>query len=135
MELYFSPLACSLASRIALYELGKDAKFIQVDTKTKTLSDGSDYLKVNPLGQVPVLHSDDGEYITENPVVLARIAESAPNSSLLPHSGLERTKTQQWLNFVTSELHKLVFTPLLDSTSNDGARQYAREKAERLFAY
>ncbi len=35
MELYFSPMACSLASRIALYEAGGDACFIEVDPKIK----------------------------------------------------------------------------------------------------
>ena len=31
MDLYFSPLACSLATRITLYEAGAHAGFIQVD--------------------------------------------------------------------------------------------------------
>ena len=46
MELYFSPMACSLASRIALYEAGGDARFIEVDPKTKRTLDGADYLKI-----------------------------------------------------------------------------------------
>ena len=37
MELYFAPLACSLATRIALYEAGAPARFTQADTRTKTL--------------------------------------------------------------------------------------------------
>ena len=35
MDLYFSPLACSLATRIALYEAGAEANFLEVDPKTK----------------------------------------------------------------------------------------------------
>ena len=50
MELYFSPMACSLASRIALYEAGGDARFIEVDPETKRTLDGADYLKTYPLG-------------------------------------------------------------------------------------
>ena len=35
MDLYFSPLAGSLSARIALYEAGAEARFIEVDPKTK----------------------------------------------------------------------------------------------------
>ena len=35
MDLYFSPLACSMATRIALYEADSDASFLEVDPKTK----------------------------------------------------------------------------------------------------
>jgi hypothetical protein len=56
MDLYFSPLACSMATRIALYEAGADANYLEVDPKTKRVqSDGSDFFKVNPLGLVPTL--------------------------------------------------------------------------------
>ena len=54
MDLYFSPLACSLASRIALYEAGGDARFIEVDPKSKHTLDGDDYREIYPLGLVPL---------------------------------------------------------------------------------
>ena len=42
MDLYFSPLACSLATRIALYEAGAEANYLEVDPKTKVVrNDGS----------------------------------------------------------------------------------------------
>lgn len=135
MELYFSPLACSMASRIALYEAGAAATFRPVDTRAKRLADGADFRTVNPLGQVPVLRTDDGALVTENPVVLQVIADRYPESGLAPATGLARAEVQQWLNFVTSELHKLVFQPLLDRASNDGAKDYARAKAEQRLAY
>ena len=50
MNLYFSPLAGSLAARIALYEAGADARFIEVDSETKRTSDGSDFAEIYPLG-------------------------------------------------------------------------------------
>ncbi len=56
MDLYFSPLACSLATRIALYEAGAEANYLEVDPKTKVVqNDGSDFYQVNPLGLVPTL--------------------------------------------------------------------------------
>lgn len=135
MELYFSPLACSMASRIALYEAGADAAFRRVDTRAKRTADGGDFRVINPLGQVPVLRTDDGALVTENPVVLQVIADRFPDSGLAPATGIERYRIQQWLNFVTSELHKLVFQPLVDRASNDGAKDYARAKAEQRFAH
>ena len=135
MELYFAPLACSLATRIALHEAGAPARFHQVDTRTKRLADGSDFLAVNPKGQVPVLRTDDGELLTENPVVLQYVADRYPNSGLAPQMGMPRYRLQQWLNFVTSELHKVVFIPLLDPRSGDGAKQFARDKAAHRFVY
>jgi glutathione S-transferase len=132
MDLYFSPLACSLATRIALYEAGAEAGFLRVDNRTKTLEDGSDYLAVNPMGQVPALRTGAGDIVTQNPVVLLTVAEAYPAAGLIAKEGLARTRVLEWMNFITSELHKLVFTPLLDSTSNDGARKYSREKAVKV---
>ncbi len=129
MELYFSPLACSMATRIALYEAGAEAAFTRVDLKAKRVAGGSDFFAVNPMGQVPVLRTDAGEVLTENPVVLQYVAESFPNAGLAPWDAGGRYRLQQWLSFIGAELHKLVFTPLLDRTSPDGAKEFARAKA------
>src|SRR5215469_13114787 len=103
MDLYFAPLACSLATRIALYEAGADVRFIYVDTKAKRLADGADYLAVNAMGQVPALRTDDGELLTENPVVLQYVADQFPESGLAPPAGrIERYRLQRWLSFITS---------------------------------
>jgi glutathione S-transferase len=135
MDLYFSPLACSMATRIALYEAGAQAGFIQVDLKAKRVEDGSDFLAVNGMGQVPVLRTDTGELLTENPVVLQYVADRLPGSGLAPQGGMERYQLQKWLNFTTSELHKAVFVPLLDPKSSEGAKAYAREKAPQRLRY
>ena len=130
MDLYFSPLACSMATRIALYEIGASAGFIQVDTKAKRVEDGSDFLAINDMGQVPVLRTDEGDLLTENPVVLQYVADRYPESGLAPPPGSkERYRLQQWLNFTTSELHKAVFSPVLDPKSPEDAKTYARGKA------
>jgi glutathione S-transferase len=135
MELYFSPMACSLATRIALYEAGADAKYTAVDLKAKRTADGADFYAVNPMGQVPVLRTADDDLLTENPVVLQYVADHCPDRGLAPASGPERYRLQLWLNFITSELHKLVFIPLLSPKSNDGARAFARDQIGPRFAY
>jgi len=135
MDLDFSPLACSMATRIAVYEIGAEVGFIQVDNKSKRLEDGGDFLAVSGMGQVPVLRTDTGELLTENPAVLQYVADRFPGSGLAPQGGVERYRLQQWLNFTTSELHKVVFVPLLDPKASEGAKAYAREKAPQRLAH
>jgi glutathione S-transferase len=135
MELYFSPLACSLATRIALYEAGAEARYRQVDLRAKRTDDGSDFLAINPMGQVPVVRADSGELLTENPVVLQYVADRFPDSGLAPKSGIERYRLQQWLNFVTSELHKLVFNLLFDPTGTEEIKAFALRQADKRFAH
>ena len=135
MDLYFSPMACSMATRIAAYEAGADIRFLKVDTKArpKVVEDGTEFLALNPMGQVPVLRTDDGELIVENPVILQYIADRFLASGLIPADGAERRKVQSWLSFVGSELHTGVFIALLSKTAPEGAKTFARELlAERL---
>lgn len=129
MDLYFSPMACSLATRISLYEAGADANFIEVDPRTKLLPGGEDFRQVNPLGLVPVLRTDDGELLTENAAILQYVADRFPLAHLAPESDLGRTRLQQWLCFIGTELHKPVFGPLLDKKAPEVVKAYALEKA------
>lgn len=130
MELYFSPLACSMATRIAFYEAGYEATYIQVDTKRKQLENGSDFLVLNPIGQVPVLRTDEGELLTENTAILPYVADRFPQARLAPVGGFERARLQQWLGFISTELHKALYVPMLDPSAGDEVKRYAREKVD-----
>ena len=135
MDLYFSPMACSMATRIAAYEAGADINFLKVDTKArpKVVEDGTSFLTLNAMGQVPVLRTDDGELIVENAVILQYLADRFPASGLIPADGPERHKVQSWLSFIGSELHVGAFTALLNPKAPDGAKDFAGERlAERL---
>lgn len=135
MDLYFSPLACSMSSRIALYESGGAARFIQVDPKTKRTPDGADFLAVNALGLVPALRTDAGELLTENAAVLQYIADQYPGAALVPAGGIARSRLHQWLSFIGTELHKALFVPLLDPRASGEVRERALEKGESRLAY
>jgi glutathione S-transferase len=128
VKIYFSPLACSLASRIALYDAGGDAEFVEVDSKTKTTPDGADFRAINPLGLVPTLRTDDGEILTENAAVLQYIAERFPSARLAPPDAPGRTRLHEWLSFVGTELHKGIYSPLLSASAPEGARSFALAK-------
>jgi glutathione S-transferase len=128
MDLYFAPLACSMATRIALYEAGGNARFIEVDTKAKRLADGGDFLAINPLGYVPVIRTDGGELLTENAAILQHVAAQFPDAALAPADGIERSRLQAWPCFIGTELHKGLFIPLLDRKAPEAAKQYAISK-------
>ncbi|NPD23026.1 glutathione S-transferase [Corallococcus sp. AB004] len=135
MQLYFSPLSCSAATRICFYEAGTEATYIEVDSKTKRTLDGSNYLEVHPLGLVPALRTDDGDVLTENAAILQYLAGALPQADLAPADSRGRVRLQQWLSFIGTELHKATFSPLLDASSPEGARSYALEKGTGRLAY
>jgi len=135
MDLYFSPLACSMASRIAFYEAGTAANFIEVDPKSKRTLDGDDYLAVNPLGLVPALRTDGGTVLLENAAILQFIADRHPAAALAPSHGLARAQLQQWLSFIGTELHKALFVPLFDKALADTTKAKVLETGARRLAY
>jgi len=129
MDLYFSPMACSLASRITIYETGAPARFIGVDSRAKRTEDGDDYWQITPMGQVPALRTDDGLLLTENAAVLQYLAERSPEAALMPDDAAGRARLRQWLGFIGTELHKVVFVPLLDPGSAAEVKRYATANA------
>lgn len=111
MKLYYSPGACSLATNIVLHEVGMKFDLEPVNLKTKHYK-GGDFWQVNPKGYVPVLQLDSGEILTEGVAIMQYIADQKPEAGLMPKAGtLERYHAQEWLNFVSSEIHK-GFSPL-----------------------
>jgi glutathione S-transferase len=135
MDLFFSPLACSMASRIALYEAGGAANFIEVDPRSKRTLDGLDYLTVNPLGLVPALRLDDGSVLLENAAILQLIADRYPEAGLAPRDGIARSRLQQWLSFIGTELHKALFVPLFDKALAETTRVKTLETGGKRLAY
>src|SRR3954451_14486963 len=129
MDLYFSPLACSLATRIALYEAGVDANYLEVDPKTKVVqNDRSDFRAVNPLGLVPTLRTDDGLVLTENAAILQYVADRFPQAGISATSVMERSRLHQWLCFIGTELHKGLFVLLLDKRPPPEVKSYVLGK-------
>ena len=135
MDLYFSPLACSMASRIALYEAEAPARFVEVDSHTKRTLDGEDFHAVNPLGLVPASRADDGEILTENAAILQYIADSFPEARLAPRDSMARSRLQQWLCFIGTEMHKALFTPLFDPSLPTEVVTKTLEKGDSRLAY
>lgn len=109
MKLYYAPGACSLSARIALLEAGLPFSTERVDLHREphATEGGDEYRSINPKDYVPALSLDNGERLTEAAVVVQYIADCAPEKSLAPPCGsFERYRLQEWLNFISSELHK-----------------------------
>ena len=118
MKLYFSPGACSLSPHIVLHELGLPHDGVKVDLKSKQTSDGRDFRAINPKGYVPTLELDDGTILTEGPAIVQYLADRKPELNLAPANGtLARYQLQEWLNFISTELHKQ-FSPLFNPASS-----------------
>src|ERR1700704_5424397 len=118
MKLYFAPGACSLSPHIVLREAGYTFDLEQVNNQEKKTKSGMDYWGINAKGQVPVLELDNGERITEGPVIVQYLADQKPACGLAPANGMERVRVQEWLNFTTSEIHK-TFGPIFRPTTPD----------------
>jgi len=135
MKLYYSPGACSLSPHIVLLEAGLPFDLEKVDLRAKKLENGEDYLKHNPKGQVPALVLDGGELVTEGPVIVQMIADKVPAKNLAPGpDSAERYRLQEWLNFVTAELHKN-FSPMFSPMLSDDAKNFFRERLMGKFRY
>lgn len=106
MKLYFAPDTCSLSPHIVLQELGLPYELVRVNNRTKRTSTGEDFLAINPKGYVAALELDSGEVLTEGPAIVQYLADLKPEAGLAPAAGtLARVRLQEWLNFITSEVH------------------------------
>ncbi len=135
MKLYYSPGACSLSPHIALLEAGLPYDLVKVDLRAKKLENGDDFLKVNPKGQVPALVTDDGELITEGPVIVQRIADKVAAKNLAPaRDSAERYKLLEWLTYINGELHKNI-GPMFNPMLSDEAKGIFKDRAMGKFKY
>jgi glutathione S-transferase len=135
MKLYYAPGACSLSPHIALLEAGLPFQLVKVDVGAKKLENGDDYRQVNPKGQVPALELDNGELLTEGPVIVQMIADKANGKKLAPAPGTaERYKMQEWLNFISSEIHKN-FSPVFNSAVPEDVKPFFKSRIISKFSY
>ena len=123
MKLFYAKGACSMVCRIVINELGLDCEYESVNLQNKTTESGKDFLTINSKGYVPALQLDNGHMLTENTVILQYLADTHHADNLLPAVGhFERYYVLEWLNFITTELHKgigVMFNPALPQNVKD----------------
>lgn len=135
LTLYHSPLACSLAARLALEESG-------LAHEIRTIRTGAgdnrtpEYLAVNRFGQVPALSTPDG-ILTELAAILVYIADLVPERMLLPKAGtFDRAVAQSRLSYLSTTLHD-AYRPIVRPKAgcdNDVARQGAFDHLNKVLS-
>jgi glutathione S-transferase len=127
MKLYYSPGACSLSPHIIACEAELSIELIKVDLASKLTETDEDFKQLNPNGYVPLLILDDGNSLTEGPAIIQYLADQAPDKKLIPPAGtFERYQLQQWLNFISTEIHKS-FSPLFNPVAPEAAKELATD--------
>lgn len=134
MKLYYSPGACSLSPHIVLRECGFDVQLERVDLQSKLTETGAQYKTIHPMGAVPALQLDDGQVLTEGPAIVQYLADRVPEKRLAPSAGtMERYRLMEWLNFISTELHK-GFGALFNPTFSDDGKAAVRGQLEARLA-
>lgn len=135
MKLYFTPGACSLSPHIVLREAQLPFELSKVDLAARKTETGANFIDINPKGQVPTLELDDGSFLTEVPAIVQYLADRKPGTNLVPAAGtIGRYRLQEWLNFITAELHKGL-APLFRSDMPDAAKQIIKHTIASKFDY
>ena len=103
IKLYYAPGACSLASHIAIEEVG-----IPYETQKLNLMEGDqrkpEYLRLNPRGRVPTLVVDD-HVLTENVGILAYFGGGYPQAGLFPKKTWDQAKLMSTLAWLSNTVH------------------------------
>jgi glutathione S-transferase len=82
---------------------------------------------------VPLLELNDGQRLSEGPVIVQYIADLVPEKGLAPPAGtMARYRLMEWLNFITSELHKS-FGPLFNpAMPEEGKALYCTRLSDKF---
>lgn len=135
MKLYYSGGACSLASHIIATEAGLTFEIVKVDLATHKTETGEDFYSINPKGYIPALKLDNGEVLTEGVAILQYLADQNSDAGLIPQAGtFDRYKTQEWLTFISSEVHK-AFSPLWSKDTTSEVREATIARLNKRFDY
>jgi glutathione S-transferase len=122
MKLYYSPGACSLSPHIVAHEIGLPLTLERVDGKAKRTETGRDFWQINPKGYVPALELDNGELLTEGPAIVQYLADQKGDAKLAPPNGtLARSRLQEMLGYINSEIHKS-YSPLFKDDTPEVTR-------------
>ena len=132
-KLYYAPGACSLASHIALEEVG-----IPYETQKLNLAEGDqrkpEYLKINPRGRVPALVMDD-RILTENVGIMTFLAGGHPKAGIWPKSTWDQGKIVSSMAWLSNSVHP-TYGHLIRASryADDAAAQEAiKAKARQMY--
>lgn len=134
IKLYYAPGACSLASHIALEEVG-----VPYETQKLNLAEGDqrkpEYLRLNPRGRVPTLVVD-GNVLTENVGIVTYFAGGYPDAGIWPKDTWHQAQavsTMAWLSNTVHTAYGHYFRPARyvdGEAQQEAVKQKGRESFE-----
>ncbi len=128
LKLYYVPGTCALCPHIILHEADLAFTLEKVDRNDKKTETGQDYNAINPKSSVPALEMNDGQLLTEVAAIVQYLADLVPDKKLAPPAGtLERYRLQEWLSYISSEIHKTC-SPLFNPNLADDAKAIFKER-------
>jgi glutathione S-transferase len=134
VKLYYSRGACSLTPHILLRETGLPFTLERMDAASHRTEHDVDYYAINPKGYVPLLELDDGQRLSEGPVICQYICDLARRTDLMPAAGtMARSRVMDWQGYINSEIHKsfsLLFNQALDAGTRANFASALRTKYE-----
>jgi glutathione S-transferase len=103
LTLFYSPVACSMASHIVLEELGipyeaRPTEILKGEHTTEA------YLEINPRGRVPALDVD-GKILTESVAILTYLEKRFPEKRLLTADPFDEAKCMSLMAWYASTVH------------------------------
>jgi glutathione S-transferase len=106
LTLYYSPGSSSMATHIALHEVGVPFA-LKLTALHREENRTPEYLAVNPEGKVPALIIDEGPALTEVAATLWYLARRYPEAGLLPQFGdvAGEARVISWMSFIAATIH------------------------------
>lgn len=138
MKLYYATGTCSLSPHIVACEAGipLDVERVDISKNPHRTETGADFTEINAKGYVPALRLDDGALLTEGVAIIQYLADQVPDSGLAPPAGtMQRYRLQEWLTFISSELHKMFSPWLFHPEHGELAQRVAKEKIAQRLAF
>jgi glutathione S-transferase len=138
IKLFSEPGSCALAIHIVLEWIGKPYEIQEV-----RLGD-PEYLKINPLGQVPAIVDGDRDVMTQADAILKYLARKYPAAKLGDNGTLQdEYEINRWMAFLTSDLHP-AFVPFYkperysidrNELSKQATKEASYQLIDRMYEY
>jgi glutathione S-transferase len=134
LQLYYTPVACSMVPYINLTEARADFEVMPLNfSKGEHMS--PEYLRLNPKHRVPVLMID-GEPFTENVAINLWIARTFPQAKLLPIDPKQEIKAISLMAWCASGIHPALTPNALPKRFCDApdSEESVKQCAQKLLA-
>ena len=108
LTLFHSRGSCSEGILYLLNEIGAEFELRTISVKAgDTLT--PDYKAMNPKGKVPAIVLDNGETLTEFPVIAQYLARTHPEAGLWPDDLMQQMRIMEALDYITATVHMRAF--------------------------